>query len=677
MKKVVSIVLSLLIVLISFPVPVHAAKYNVWANVNKASEYEISGEIEKALPLWIKIVDYFEKIETEDAYTNLAIFHKKIAKYYDSVKNYDKAVYHYEKENEYWLKVGKNWGAEDMIRADQIRTVFEFYTKVKSDSINNLAKYEPKNGFYVGIYSENDKKIGQNLYKTEEVYGPHQIFLFYQNWNQRFNYDHEFGVPLDTKMAKRAKKENAAIQIALNAMDGLDSVEENKWIIEWAKEAKKLDMPIFLRFLGEMNGDWVPWSGEPEKYKEKFILVHDIMEKYAPNVAMVWCPNDVPVELNGYRIEDYYPGDEYVDWVGVNFYVDYYNSGRTDLPNNRFQNPLDHLNYIYNKFSDRKPIMICETGVSHYSIPNNEDLTDWAVENLKKLYTMLPIKYPRIKAINYFSLNQNNPNYHVGNRWNNYAISENKKVEAAYKKLIKSSSIVKEIGGSVDFTYKKINNYEEIKNYKEIYPFVKIGDYKVSKIEVFVDDKLVDVLTDLPFVIKYDFKNVKKLTLKVYDSNNNLYTVKEILFSSNEEQTKLKLLNISGNVLKTDIITEINGKLIESYNIDNNTAIIINDLSYYGYDVSYDNNTRILTLKYNKNKPVTGKAVKIKKVSPEEVGKIVGKYVSTDIKVIVDGIELSGLNINGYMVVDVKELKKVGCSVNWNGEERKVEITLP
>ncbi|BEP29890.1 hypothetical protein HLPR_22210 [Helicovermis profundi] len=40
-----------------------------------------------------------------------------------------------------------------------------------------------------------------------------------------------------------------------------------------------------------MNGDWVQWNGNTELYKVKFRLVHDFMQEYAPNVAMVWDPN--------------------------------------------------------------------------------------------------------------------------------------------------------------------------------------------------------------------------------------------------------------------------------------------------------------------------------------------------------------------------------------------------
>lgn len=518
---------------------VQAAKYNVWKDIETAGQYESEGNLDSAITVWLRIIDYFEENKSKDSSTNAALFHKRAGKYYDSIKNYEKAVYHYEEEDKNWRKAGKNWGAEDMKRADQIRNVFEYYTKVIPEKQTNLAKHEPENGHYIGIYSENDKKIGQNLSKTKKVYGDHQIFLFYQDWNKRFDYDFKSDVSLDTKMAKRVKNENAALQIAMNSDEvGLDSVTENKWIIEWAKEAKELDMPIFLRFLSEMNGDWVKWHGDPEKYKEKFILIHDIMEKYAPNVAMVWCPNDEPIETNGVKIEDYYPGDEYVDWVGVNFYVDYYNSGRTDLPDNRFQNPLDHLKYVYDLYADKKPIMICETGVAHYSIPNNEDLTDWAVANLKKLYTMLPIQYPRVKAINYFSLNQNNSNYLVGNRWNNYALSENAEIEKTYKELIKSDSIVREIGGNSGFTYKKIENEKDLLNYNEIYFNFKIGDYKINKVEFYSDDKLIYTDNELPYVLNYDLSETKKLIFKIFDSTNSLYVIKEIDLSNLEEENK-------------------------------------------------------------------------------------------------------------------------------------------
>jgi beta-mannanase len=65
-----------------------------------------------------------------------------------------------------------------------------------------------------------------------------------------------------------------------------------------------------------MNGDWTRYGGDPVRYKIAWKTVADVMSERAPNVALVWCVNHVPEK----NIPAFYPGDPYVDWVGVNFY---------------------------------------------------------------------------------------------------------------------------------------------------------------------------------------------------------------------------------------------------------------------------------------------------------------------------------------------------------------------
>src|SRR5690606_17176725 len=106
--------------------------------------------------------------------------------------------------------------------------------------------------------------------------------------------------------------------------------------------------PIFLRYASEMNGDWVKYHGDPELYREKFRLVSKVMKERAPNVAMVWCPFSTPVG----SIPDYYPGDEWVDWVGVNIYSVTYLNQNLDLPAAHIA-PTTHLRYIYENYAER------------------------------------------------------------------------------------------------------------------------------------------------------------------------------------------------------------------------------------------------------------------------------------------------------------------------------------
>src|SRR5690606_34134382 len=122
----------------------------------------------------------------------------------------------------------------------------------------------------------------------------HSVFFTY----------HKYGNPFPTAFAENVKTAGGALQLALEPSSGLDAVKEDDYLIQFAKDAAKADVPIFLRHASEMNGSWVKWPGNPQKYVAKFRLVHDVMEKYAPNVAMVFSPSSDPKQT----IDDYYPG---------------------------------------------------------------------------------------------------------------------------------------------------------------------------------------------------------------------------------------------------------------------------------------------------------------------------------------------------------------------------------
>ena len=87
------------------------------------------------------------------------------------------------------------------------------------------------------------------------------------------------------------------------------------------------DRRLYLRFAHEMNGDWYPWSpatgGEsvdstPTDYIEMWRHVHDRIEREGVSrnrLQWVWCVNHV--DVGSHSAEELYPGDGYVDWVGV------------------------------------------------------------------------------------------------------------------------------------------------------------------------------------------------------------------------------------------------------------------------------------------------------------------------------------------------------------------------
>ena len=66
-----------------------------------------------------------------------------------------------------------------------------------------------------------------------------------------------------------------------------------------------------------LHDEAYPWSNKtPESYTAAWIHVHNIFK--SKNLASdalqwVWCVNNYDVPFDGYKAEEYYPGDVYVD----------------------------------------------------------------------------------------------------------------------------------------------------------------------------------------------------------------------------------------------------------------------------------------------------------------------------------------------------------------------------
>lgn len=84
---------------------------------------------------------------------------------------------------------------------------------------------------------------------------------------------------------------------------------------EWLKSLGK--RPVFLRIGYEFGG---PWNGyDPELYKAVFRKMKDMYDTMGvTNVAYVWQDHGYDMTLE--EFEQWYPGDEYVDWCGTSFF---------------------------------------------------------------------------------------------------------------------------------------------------------------------------------------------------------------------------------------------------------------------------------------------------------------------------------------------------------------------
>ena len=96
---------------------------------------------------------------------------------------------------------------------------------------------------------------------------------------------------------------------------------QNDELDNLVKGLKYLGMPAFIRIGYEFNnfpGD--PWltAYTPEQFAEVYRIIADKIRESGIEVALVW-----DCGLSGKQnIMDYYPGDEYVDWMGFNTFSD-------------------------------------------------------------------------------------------------------------------------------------------------------------------------------------------------------------------------------------------------------------------------------------------------------------------------------------------------------------------
>lgn len=127
-----------------------------------------------------------------------------------------------------------------------------------------------------------------------------------------------------------------------------------------AAELRAVGAPVALRFAHEMNASWYPWGQgvgghTPAMFVAAWRHVHDVMQAAgATQVVWTWAPNVIdaaPTQDLGLL----YPGDAYVDWVGLSGYFDQV----TDTWATVYGPTLAQLDRI----APDKPIYVAETAV--------------------------------------------------------------------------------------------------------------------------------------------------------------------------------------------------------------------------------------------------------------------------------------------------------------------------
>ena len=161
-------------------------------------------------------------------------------------------------------------------------------------------------------------------------------------------------------------------------------------LTHWAQDARADGIPLLIDFAVEMNGDWFPWSGVfnggkttngygdkdtpdgPERYRDAYRHIIDLFRTAGlHHVTWVFHVNlaSAPDEAWNHP-EHYYPGDDYIDWIGFSCYGAQTLSEKWD--GLEFSTQLRAYQSQIRAISTRKPIAVLEFGVTDHHPDGNK-----------------------------------------------------------------------------------------------------------------------------------------------------------------------------------------------------------------------------------------------------------------------------------------------------------------
>jgi hypothetical protein len=172
-------------------------------------------------------------------------------------------------------------------------------------------------------------------------------------------------------------------------------------LARWAQAAAASGVPLMAEFGTEVNGDWFPWNGRynggagvgPARFRAAFRhIVRLFRANRAWNVTWVFHADAAGAPAAAWNhFERYYPGDAYVDWVGLSAYGAITNTDRWQS----FTQALGN-SYARAALMTRRPLAILETAADQEP---GHDKAAWIRDAFAAIRSG---RYPRIKAISWW-----------------------------------------------------------------------------------------------------------------------------------------------------------------------------------------------------------------------------------------------------------------------------------
>lgn len=179
----------------------------------------------------------------------------------------------------------------------------------------------------------------------------------------------------------------------------------------WADAAKAFGTPVIVEWGTEANGQWFSWNGVwnggatdgPKRFREAYRhIVTTMLARGATNITWVFhvdAHDDPEVAWNA--LENYYPGDDIVDWLGVSVYGA---QNPQEKSWSSFESSMNDVVPRLTKLAPRKPIFVLEFG---HSAGVSETSAHWADAAFAAL---LADDWPAVRGFSWWNEHFSNDN---------------------------------------------------------------------------------------------------------------------------------------------------------------------------------------------------------------------------------------------------------------------------
>ena len=231
-----------------------------------------------------------------------------------------------------------------------------------------------------------DRVDARRIHHFELLAGkPITWVYFSNNWYEQIRFPinevaqiHRMGKLAFIRMMPRSGFDQGGPDPLYGMQDIIDGLLDDELIL-WADDAAATGIPLLVEFGTEMNGDWFPWNGRynggaksdaygdpgladgPERFRDAYRHIIDICDAQgADNITWFFHVDAYGAPQEAWnRMENYYPGDEYIDWLGVSVY----GPQETGEAYREFSEILDDVYPRLRELAD-KPIAVLEFAIT-------------------------------------------------------------------------------------------------------------------------------------------------------------------------------------------------------------------------------------------------------------------------------------------------------------------------